>query len=391
MQFLILGWLVLDLTDSSSQLGLVIFLYGIANLGLLLFGGIFADRVDRRWLLVGCQSLAVLLIFAVATLRVTDVLTLWHVYAAASILGAVQGLEMPTRMAIVGDLVDRDDVMNAVALNSAMMNAGRIIGPAVAGVIIELTGIGPSLYFNSACYAAEVLFLTMITMSPPKSKRNVSMARALSEGVTYFRTTPLAYTIIGIGFAFGLFAGAYLQVLPAFAKEVLETGAGGVGLLMASAGLGSLVGNIILASLGDFQHRNWLAIGTAVTFGVSMFALAWSPWFWMSFAILVLVGMGSMSYVSLGTTMLMLAVPADLRGRVLSLWSIGAALNYIGALHMAVVADAWGWPVSFTLGGALFLSAVLWLGVWEARAAPSESLRRQKRAPHPLLFIRISQ
>ena len=152
MQFFVLGWLVLELTDSVTQLGLVIFLYGAPNLALMLLGGVLADRWERRFLLLVSQGFVSAVIFVLAILTAVAVISLWHIYAASLVMGVIQGLNMPSRMAIVSDLVERDDLMNAVALSSAVMNAGRILGPGLAGGLIELWGIGPALFLNGACY-----------------------------------------------------------------------------------------------------------------------------------------------------------------------------------------------------------------------------------------------
>ena len=162
MQFLILGWLVLDLTGSVSKLGLTVFFYGIPNLTLVLFGGIFADRINRQKLLVASQMGVTLTVFVVATLAITNLVAVWQIYAASFLLGTLHAINMPTRLAMVVNLVDRDDIMNAVVLNAAVMNTGRIIGPALAGGIIELVGIGPALYINASCYLMAAGFVLLI-------------------------------------------------------------------------------------------------------------------------------------------------------------------------------------------------------------------------------------
>ncbi len=365
MQFLVMGWLVLELTSSSSLLGLVIFLYGAPNFGMLLFGGLIADRLDRRKLLMTTQAAAGVVVLLLAAAVFTDRVEMSYVYVTAFVLGIFQGLEMPGRMAIVADLVPRDDIMNAVALNSAVMNTGRIVGPAVAGLVIDLAGLDAAALFNGSCYLASFALMSRIQpRTRLRADSRTSPVRELVEGLRYFASTPIVFTIIGIGFAYGLFASPYLQVMPAFAKQVLNADAGGVGLLIAAAGAGSLIGNVGLASLGDFKYRNRLMIGTLVLFPTMLLAFAWSPWFWLSWAILLFVGMGSMSYVSLGTTVLQLTVPSGLLGRVMGFWTIGAAFVYVGALPMGVAADQWTWPIAVSAGAGLFGLAVLWLGIW---------------------------
>lgn len=365
MQFLILGWLVLEITDSASQLGVVLFLYGIPNLTFVLFGGIFADRIDRRKLLISCQALVTLIILGLATLTMTGLVVIWHLYAVTFVLGTLQALNMPSRMAIVSDLVDREDIMNAVSLNSAVMNSGRIFGPAVAGGIIELTDISAAMFLNGGCYLVGTVFLLLVrSRSQQPAARDTTILRDLWEGLRYFVKTPVTLMVIGLGFAFGFFGMPYIQVMPAFAKDTLGVGAGGAGILLAGAGFGSLLGNLVLASLGDFRHKNWLLIGSAFIFGLSLLIFAWSPWFWLSWAILLVVGMGSSGYISVGTAVLQLHVPPELQGRVLSLWYVTAGLMFIGALPVAAAADAYGWPVAFSAGALLFLVAASWLGLW---------------------------
>ena len=366
MQFLILGLLALQITKSSSQLGLVIFSYGVPNLSFVMFGGIIADRMDRRRLLITSQTAVTILILFLAILTITDLVAIWHVYAVAFLLGTIQALNQPARMAIVTNIVPREDIMNAVALTLAMANTGRIIGPAVAGGVIELAEdkIGPALFLNAGCYAIGPLCLSLLRdVTQQKVAREANIIRDLQVGLRYVWSTPVALTVIGIGFAFAFFGWPYIQVMPAFAKDVLEVGAGGAGLLVTAVGIGSTVGNLTLASLGNFQRKGWLLIGALILFSLALFLFAWSSWFWVSWSILLFAGMGGMSYVSMGTIVLQLNVPSEVQGRVLGIWSAGAATVQVGALPMAVVGD-FNWQIAIAGGAILCLTATLWLGVW---------------------------
>ncbi|SVC50295.1 uncharacterized protein METZ01_LOCUS303149, partial [marine metagenome] len=291
MQFLILGWLVLVLTDSSSQLGLVIFLYGVPNLAFVLFGGIIADRIDRRKMLISTQATVTVIIFILATLRTTDSVMLWHLYTATFFLGTLQAINMPARMAIVSDLVAREDLMNAVVLNSAVMNSGRILGPALAGGLIELFGIGVALYANAFCYLIGALALIMVRQTPSfRTEAKTSILADLFAGLRFYWKTPIVFTVITIGFAMGFFGMPYVQVLPAFAKDVLGSGAGEAGLLMTGAGAGSLLGTVILASLGDSPNKTQILLVSIFGFGISLIVFAWTQWFWMTWITLLFVG-----------------------------------------------------------------------------------------------------
>ncbi len=363
MQFLILGWMVLELTGSASSMGLMIFLYGMPTLGFVLFGGAFADRFDRRGLLMLTQALVAILVLGLAVMETGGLVALWHLYVASFVLGAFQAINTPARLAIVRDLVDREDLMNAVVLNSAVMNSGRILGPALAGAVIEFAGIASALFLATACFFVGTVTLFMVRRVPNVARQQRSSILAdLWGGLRYCWSNPVTFTVIGIGFAFGFFGMPYSQVLPAFAKQVLEAGAGEAGLLMTGAGIGSLSGTFVMASLGNSRHKNWLLLGCIFLFGISLFILAWSAWFWVSWVILYFIGMGSI--VPMGTTVLQLSVPTEFQGRVMSVWYISAAFMFIGSYPMTLVAEHVSWTAAFAGGSVIYLSIAFVLGLW---------------------------
>ena len=365
MQFLILGWLVLELTNSPSQLGLVIAIYGAPNLALLMFGGIFADRVDRRWMLFYSQTIVAALIFGAATLTLYQLISIWHIYGIAFILGTIQGVNMPARMAIVPDLVGKNDILNATSLNMAVFNTGRIMGPSLAGWIIQHVGMGHALYFNALCYALGCVCLLMMSGVESRSQnKDANMLRDFWAGIKYVAMTPIAFTMVGMSFAFGFFGAAYVQVLPAFGKEVLRLNADGAGFLLTVAGIGSLAGNIYLASLGNTKNKNWLLLGMIILFGVSLFFFALSPIYIVSLVLLFFTGVGFTGFISMGTAILQISTPPELRGRMMSLWLIGAAVHYIGAWPLGTVGEYYGWPMSLGGGALLMLGLVMWLGIF---------------------------
>ena len=366
MQFLILGWLVLDISSSSYQLGLVIFAFGLPSMFFALLGGIISDRYDRIKLLISTRFCVSALIFALAVLRIFNLLEIWHVYTIVFLLGVIQGLNGPARMAVVPDLVDRDGISNAIALHSMVHQTGQIMGPAVAGGIIELAGIGPTLLVNGGLYLSGIVFLLLIRGLPSRSvAEKATVLEDFRAGLRCIRTTPVLYTVIGMTLAFAFFAVSYRQVMPAFTKEVLEIGAGETGFLLLAAGLGSLFGNLILASLGDFRHKARLFMASVMLLSVVLTLFAWSPWYWASWAILLFVGATSFGFFTpLSNTLIQLNVPSELRGRVLSILQIAPALHYLGALPLAMAADIVSWPVAITGGAAGSLIVALWLGVW---------------------------
>ena len=366
MQFLVLGLLVLDITGSSIQLGLVVFAYGIPNLAFAMLGGIIADRSNRLRLLISTRLVVSVLVLALAILKITDLVEIWHVYAIMFLLGTVQALNMPARMALVADLVERQDMMNAVALHTMVNQTGQIIGPAMAGGIIELVGIGPTLMVNAGLYLVGIVFLLLIRDLPLRAPApKATLLGDLQAGLQCIRSTPVLYTIIGIAVAFAFFGMSHRQVLPAFTKGVLDVGAGGTGLLLLGAGLGSLLGSLILVSLGDFRRKTWLLMGSVLLLGVVLILFAWSPWYWASWIIFFFVGVMSFGFFwPLATTLIQLNVPPELRGRVLSVLQLAPAVHYLGALPLSVAAEVISWPVAITGGAAMTIVVALWLGIW---------------------------
>ena len=237
--------------------------------------------------------------------------------------------------------------------------------------------MGQALYLNAACYAISCLFLLLMKGAEFRSRAGGSGGSGRSvgsgganilgdfwEGVRFVSATPIAFTLVGMSFAFGFFGAAYIQVLPAFGREAMELNADGAGFLLTVAGLGSLTGNVFLASLGNARHKNWLLLGMIILFGATLFMFALSQIYIVSLALLFLTGVGFTGFISMGTTVLQLTTPHELRGRMMSLWLIGAAVHYIGALPLGAVGEHWGWPTSLGGGALIMLAFVLWLGIF---------------------------
>jgi len=227
-------------------------------------------------------------------------------------------------------------------------------------------GIGPALIVNAGLYLSGIVFLLLIRALPPRfGSGDATVLQDLRAGFQCIRSTPILYTVIGMTLAFAFFAVSYRNVMPAFTKEVLEIGAGGTGLLLLAAGLGSLFGSLILASLGDFQSKARLLLASVLFLSLFLTLFAWSSWFWASWIILLFVGATSFGFFTpLANTLIQLNVPPELRGRVLSVFQLAPAVHYLGALPLAVAADVISWPVAITGGAALSLIFALWLGVW---------------------------
>ena len=196
-QFMVIGWLVLLVTDSSAQLGLVILLYGAPNVALLLVAGVLADGIDRRYILMATQAIVGGVIAALAFLTIADLVAIWHVYAAAFFMGVVQSLSMPARMTMIGDLVEERSVLDAVAMQSMGVHAGRMVGPPVAGAIIEVWSVGASLAAIAGCYLVSMACIAKVGPLPRWSKpAGQSVFKNFADGLVYIKRSPMVLTVI---------------------------------------------------------------------------------------------------------------------------------------------------------------------------------------------------
>ena len=365
MQQFTVAWLVLVLTDGSlSQLGAMVFVQGLTMMGLSPIGGVVADRMDRRKLLLVNQLMLMASLLVLATLTVPDLIQVWHLYVASFVTGTSWAFNHPARLALVRDFVHREDVMNAVALNYALMNITMIVGPPVAGAIIQWVGIGPALYVNVFAFLlgfSALLFIRGGTR--PGNVARTSMGRDFLEGLRYVRSSPAVFSILMLVIAITFFGSTHNSMLPAFAREVMGLEAARAGLLPMAVRLGALTGNLTLAAMGDFRRKNQLWLGSCLLFIVALFFFAITPWFGVSLTVLFFVGMGDLTFTSMGVILLQLLVPQALLGRVMSLWMIGGSFMFIGALPMGIVGDALGLRVALAGGAVICLAFFLWLGV----------------------------
>ena len=244
MQFLVLGWLVLEVTGDKTQLGLTISLYGLPNIAFLMAGGIIADRFDRKLLLMVTQAIVGAMIAGLAVLTLAESVALWHIYLSAALLGVLQALNMPARLAMLADLVGERRLLDAVAQFNAAQHAGRIVGPPVAGILIDQVGLGLVLVLNAACYGASVLLLTMVRGSYKSAGAGRQpLLRHLGDGLSVIRDTPMLLTVLVMTCVFGGFGMAHL--------------AGAARLRQGAAGQRSVRGRTAAAGFRDRRpHRH---------------------------------------------------------------------------------------------------------------------------------------
>lgn len=382
MQQLTVSWLILEITDSLAQFGIVSFFQGVPMLAFMLFGGALADKLDRLKLMIASTAATTVIVCALAILTVSGNIQIWHIYVSAALLGAIQAVNTPTRTAVVGNLVPREDLMNAVALNNTLMNLARIAGPSATGFIIESIGIGPTLFINTGFYVAGILFLFPIGgVKVAPRQRKTSVFKDVVDGIKYTKSNAPAWAIILIGFSAGLLTFPIGQIVPAFAKEEMNLTASGAGLLQMVTGIGALAASLGLATLGNYKYKNWLFIGSAFLCAVPLLLFAVIPWFPLSMFFLGLVGFGTMMFLNLGITLLQLLVPPEYAGRALSLWFVGAAFIFLGVFPISAIGDLTS--LRWSLGGSAILGLffAIWLGIiWPPLRNMRSGLEAQQKA-----------
>jgi MFS family permease len=355
MQSVAQSWLVYRLTGSAVLLGFVSFAQLIPVFLLSPVGGAVADRKSRHRILVVTQVVAMLLAFVLAALTLTHRIQVWHLFVLASLLGINYAFYVPAQSAFVVDMVGKEDLMNAIALNSSMVNGARIIGPAIAGLLVAAIGEGWCFLLNAVSYIAVLAGLFL--MEVPRH-RKVSLPgsplKDIFEGFRFVvRTSPVRALLLLLG-AVSLFGTPYAVLMPIFSDQILHHGPGALGLLMGASGLGALIGAASLAARTRLRGLGrWVALATA-GFGASLILFGMSRSFWLSAALLVPVGFTMMIEMAASNTLIQAMVPDHLRGRVMAVYSMMfMGMAPIGALVAGSLAQSLGAPKTVMIGGVV--------------------------------------
>ena len=353
------GWLVLQLTDSAFWVGMIAFIIGIPALFLSPFGGLYADRFDRRKLMLFGHGMSALLIFLLAALISTGVIAIWHIAAISVFLGIVWALTDPASMAIIPSLVTPDDLMNAMAMNSLAWQISRFIGPAIAGVLMGLVAIGGTFY--GAGIASVVACLLLFRMRSPATvtTRRTSIGKDIKEGLSYIKSNKVALMLILLMAVVALFALPYVWLMPVFARDVLGVGEAGYSQLMMAVGVGGLGGALTAAKLGDFKRKGWLLIGSALTSTVTLILFAMSRSLPLSLALSVIIGGANGIFITVTTALLLSIIPDQFRGRVMGLFAITWYLPSMGSLMLGAATDWVGLPVAVIAGVLICIVFIL--------------------------------
>ncbi len=369
MQSVAQGWLVYRLTGSSFLLGLIGFSQQIPVFLLSSLGGVVADRWRRRRVLIGTQTVMMVLAFVLAALVLSGRVRIAHLFVLSAMLGIANAVDMPTRQAFVVEMVGKDDLVNAIALNSSMVNGARLAGPAVAGVVVAAVGEGWCFLLNGISFLAVIGGLAAMRLTAAAAHRPSGgvLARVV-EGFAYVaRTRPIRDLLLLLG-CVSLMGMPYTVLMPVVAREILHVGPRAYGLLMSASGVGALIGAAVLASKRSLRGLSrWVALA-AGGFGTFLILFSMSRVFWLSTALLVPAGFCMMVQMASCNTLIQSMVPDRLRGRVMAVYAMMfLGMGPFGALLAGTLSRPLGVPATVAAGGTTCLAAAAVFG-WRLRA-----------------------
>lgn len=347
-------WLVYQLTNSALMLGIVGFTSQIPSFFLAPFGGVLVDRWNTRKILVITQVFAMLQSLALAVLALSGIINIWHIIFLSLFQGVINALDAPARQTFVPEMVERrEDLASAIALNSSLVNGGRLIGPAIAGILIARVGASYCFLIDGISYIAVIAALLAMKVKPKKiTARTGNVLQRLKEGYIYAFNSPLIRSVLLLLALFSLMATPYITLIPIFATKFLGGDANTLGFLTSASGVGALIGGIYLST-----RKSVLGLGKIIAFapamcGVGIIVFASSRTLWVSMLMLLVVGLGSILQISSSNTVIQTIVDDDKRGRVMSLFTMSfLGMFPFGNLIAGILAERIGAPYTLTIGG----------------------------------------
>ena len=372
-QLLVLGqgWLVFELTGRPLDLGLLGAATAVPAILMSLFGGVLADRVDKRALIVTTSLVTASLLFLLAMLDIRGAVRVWQVYAIAAAIGLVSGIEWPARQAVFPLLIERGQMASAVALNSVLWQVTRIAAPAIGGPVMALFGTAVIFFGGAAGFGA--MALVMLTLDIRKvPRRSAATLHQFRQGVAFIATTRLFAVLIPLTYANMFFGLSYMQLMPAFA-DALGVGESGFGYLLSAIGAGSVVGTACAALMQNVRRLGWAMLGCMLMFAFMVVSFTASPFYALSLLLMFLAGVFNTVFLVTSMTALQLRVPDELRGRVMGIHGITFSLIPLGGLFAGAIAGGTGIRVAVAIGAAILVVIVL------AVAATQSEIRRLGR------------
>ena len=352
VQLVAQSWLIYRLTGRATLLGLVGFAGNFPIFLLAPIGGALADRFERRRIIVVTQAISMVLAFVLAGLTLGGVVREWHIVALAAGLGIIHAFDIPARQSFLVEMVGRDDLINAIGLNSSLFNGARMIGPAVAGVLVAAVGEGWCFFINAISFAAVLVALLAIRVPPFQAPAKTSTLSRIREGFAFaVHERPVRALLVMLSFL-SLVGMPFMVLMPVFADRVLFGGPAAYGILMSAAGMGALAGAIALASKRDVRGLGGWVARAAIGFGALLAVFSLSRSMWLSVLLLLPIGFSMMVQISSSNTLIQTMVPDALRGRVMSVYSMMfMGMAPLGALLSGWSADRIGAPRTVLIGG----------------------------------------
>jgi len=373
MQAVAQGWLVLQLTNSAFWLGLDAFMATAPGFVFTLVGGVFADLIDRRRLLLFTQVVAGIAALGLAALVATGVINRWMVLGFSFVTGCCMALASPSYLAMTYDLVGREDLANAIAMNSTQFQLSRVVGPALAGVAFRVFGLAGCFFANGISFVAVVAALWMVrsdrpsTAAHPVSDRR-ALWRDLVEGVSYVRNRPRVSSLLVLSAVSSFFGAPYFSMVPIYARDIFHLGETGLALMMGTAGAGAFFGALLVAYLGDFRRKGWFVLGGATMFGLCISGFALSSR--LTFSLLFLFGLGFALVVSvaLTNTLLQKLVTDQMRGRVMSMFLLSfMGTMPVGNILAGTLSNHFGPPRVLAVGGLIVTTVASSVAIFNKR------------------------
>ena len=371
MQSIAMGWLLFDLTGSPLYLGLFSSLRMVLLLSFFILGGILSDRIDRRQAMLWIQFVAAGTALIMALLISTDMIRVWHIFVLGAITSTTWAFEQPVRQALLPQLVPRDVLVNALALNAVTWNGAGLLGPSLVGVFVGTIGIGGCFYANVISYLAVIgALLRLHVPSHVQGQQRDTVIESLLGGFRYVRREPVIFTFLSVSAIFNIFGRSYVTLLPVYAKEVLRVGAAGFGFLSAGPGLGTIIGSLTLASLGRVEAKRGLMTAMLMGFVAVLCSFAISRSFAVATGLLIAVGGLSTVFETLLNTSIQLRVEEAYRGRVSGFYGLtGGGLRELGGMQAGIVAEWAGAPIAKAAGaGVLAVAGSLFLGTRQEKS-----------------------
>ena len=374
MQAVAQGWLVLQLTNSAFWLGLDAFMATAPGFVFTLVGGVFADLIDRRRLLLYTQVVAGLAALGLAVLVATGAVNRWMVLAFSFVTGCCMALASPSYLAMTYDLVGREDLANAIAMNSTQFQLSRVVGPALAGVAFRFLGLAGCFFANGVSFIAVIVALWMVrtqshSHAPAHSVRDRrALWQDLIEGFRYVRNRPRVSALLTLSAVNSFFGAPYFSMVPIYARDIFRLGETGLAVMMGTAGVGAFVGALLVAYLGDFRRKGWFVLGGAIAFGLSIMGFALSSRLSLSLFFLFGLGFALVVSVAITNTLLQKLVTDNMRGRVMSMFLLSfVGTMPIGNIIAGTASNEFGPQYTLAVGGFVVTVAATGVAIFNKR------------------------